>query len=214
MIIYATKQTMERYRLKLPDEMQDPVAAAIAKQTIAREQGDRLLEWGAKLFYFEGRKCLLLSNFEAKLTFVLPDFKVGDLEYLGDVMADYMLELYQDNATMTQLLKRLFQKHPVVAFAKLTDKSAISSLNRMLSDDLMDGEILYDYIRYDPIKDKYILHSRELSFKISREAPVSAKINGKRKFFFPADRFEVLLCKRYNVPRREQLQRLDENGCL
>lgn len=58
MIIYATKKTIETYKLKMPEEFIDPTVRSLVQSIIEKEQGNRLFEWGAKLFYFDGRKCL------------------------------------------------------------------------------------------------------------------------------------------------------------
>ena len=99
MIIYATKQTFERYKLKLPQELSSPLNQ-IAEAVIENESGDKLLEWGAKLFYFDKRKCIQVVNFASKLTLFLVDVKVADLENVGDMMAHYLLELYKTDKHM------------------------------------------------------------------------------------------------------------------
>lgn len=45
MIIYATKKTFERYELKMPEEMKNPLVAAASKATIERESGNRLYDF-------------------------------------------------------------------------------------------------------------------------------------------------------------------------
>jgi len=72
MIIYATKLTFERYKLKLPAELTPPIDR-IAQAVIEKESGDKLLEWGAKLFYFDKRKCIQVVNFASKFTLFLID---------------------------------------------------------------------------------------------------------------------------------------------
>lgn len=52
MVIYATKKAFERYNLKMPEEMHSSFAASVSRAIIKKESGDRLCEWGAKLFYF------------------------------------------------------------------------------------------------------------------------------------------------------------------
>lgn len=84
MIIYATKQTFERYKLKLPKELTPPINQ-IAETVIENERGNKILEWGAKLFYFDKRKCIQVVNFASKLTLFLVDVKVTDLENWSSV---------------------------------------------------------------------------------------------------------------------------------
>ena len=45
MVIYATKKAFERYNLKMPEEMKNPLVAAASKATIERESGDRLYDF-------------------------------------------------------------------------------------------------------------------------------------------------------------------------
>lgn len=51
MIIYATKQTFERYKLKLPKELTPPINQ-IAETVIENERGNKILEWGCKAVLF------------------------------------------------------------------------------------------------------------------------------------------------------------------
>lgn len=75
MIIYATKQTVDRYGIKMPENFQDPIMRQIVLDVYNCEKKDRLLEWGAKLFYFDRRKCIQICHFASKLTVVLVDIK-------------------------------------------------------------------------------------------------------------------------------------------
>lgn len=191
MIIYVTKETFERYKLKMPEDFSDPIVGAIANAVLQRESGDRLLEWGGKLFYFDRRKCLQVVNFASKLTFVLVDIKMDDREHIGNIIANYMFELYKENKKMTRLLKRLFEEHPAVCFSRLKDKSAIATLNHTQTYYLLDGYRLGYYIRNG------ILHTVELNNEINRKWLFTQKINGKTEYIYPAERFEQLLCERY-----------------
>lgn len=47
---YATKQTFERYKLKLMSEL-FPSINPTTESIIEQERGDKLLKWGGKLFY-------------------------------------------------------------------------------------------------------------------------------------------------------------------
>ena len=107
MIIYVTKQTFQRYKLKLPNELTPPLNQ-IVEAVIQKESGDKILEWGAKLFYFDKRKCIQIVNFASKLTLFLVDIKLADLGNVGDMIARYLLELYKTDKQMTGALKRMF----------------------------------------------------------------------------------------------------------
>lgn len=191
MIIYATKQTVERYKLKMPDELTDPSVRNFALAVYKQEQGDRLLEWGAKLFYFDRRKCIQICNFASKFTVVLVDVKIADLECVGDAVAHYMMDIFSSDAEMLSLLEKLFREYPVACFAKLTDRRIIASLNRMQSVYLADGYRLYEFIEDN------VLQTKKLNRHINRDYPVSEKVNGKTQYFFPAEKFATLLKERY-----------------
>lgn len=42
--------------------MSQPVSSLV-ENVIEVERGDRLLEWGAKIFYLDRKKCIQVSNF-------------------------------------------------------------------------------------------------------------------------------------------------------
>lgn len=191
MIIYATKQTVDRYGIKMPENFQDPVMRQIVLDIYNHEKDNRLLEWGAKLFYFDRRKCIQICHFASKLTVLLVDIKKADLEIVGELVARYLIDIYSDNKRMTNLLKRLFEEHPLVCFAKLTDRQIISTTNRFQSVYLKDGYRLYDFI------ENGILKTINLNRKVNKEYLVSDKIDGKTKYYFPAERFEELLINYY-----------------
>ena len=154
MVIYATKKAFERYNLKMPEEMKNPLVAAASKATIERESGDRLCEWGAKLFYFTGKKCLLLTNFETKLCIVLVDFKVGNLAEIGNWIITYLIELYKNDKEMLDCMEIFFSEHLICCFSRLKDKVAISVLNHAESDYLFYGNRLYDFLEGNVLQTK------------------------------------------------------------
>ena len=82
MIYYATRQTLQRYKIKTLDEIfageVTPEEARFLAQ-VRQESGNRLYEWGCKLFYFDGRKSLQLMHFETRLVVFLIDMKQKEL---------------------------------------------------------------------------------------------------------------------------------------
>lgn len=193
MIIYTTKETFERFKLKLPGDMSSPLVSSLSQTILEQEHGDSLLEWGGKLFYFDRRKCIQVVNFASKLTLFLIDIKLDDLPDVGNLMANYLFDLYDGNTKMTRLLNRFFSDYPAVAFSRLQNRSVIAQLNQTQSRYLDDGYRLYDYI------EDGILHSRRINRDINREWYFTEKINGKREYFNSAERFEKLLKARYKV---------------
>lgn len=187
MIICGTKQTVDRYGIRMPEEFQEPVMRQIVLDVYNREKDNRLLNWGAKLFYFDRRKCLQVCNFASKFTIILVDIKNSELENVGNLIARYLLDIYTDNNEMTVLLKRYFREHPLVCFAKLTDRKIISTMNRFQSVYLADGYRLYDFI------ENGILKTRELNRKINKDYLVTEKIDGRTQYCYPAEKFAELL---------------------
>lgn len=190
MIIYATKQTFERYKLKLPAELTTPLNK-IGQMVIENESGDKLLEWGAKLFYFDKRKCIQVVNFASKFTLFLIDVKVADLENVGDMIAYYLLELYKNDKEMEKALKKMFEENSISCFAKLTDKSAIATLNTTQTRFAEDGYRFYEFIRDG------ILHTMELNHAVNYEWLFTMKINSKTEYFYAGEKFREIVLERY-----------------
>lgn len=193
MIIYTTKETFERFKLKLPEDMSSPLVSSLSQTILVQERGDNLLEWGGKLFYFDRRKCIQVVNFASKLTLFLIDIKLDDLPDVGNLMANYLFDIYDGNTKMTKLLNRFFSDYPAIVFSRLQNRSVIAQLNQTQSRYLDDGYRLYDYI------EDGILHSRRINRDINREWYFTEKINGKREYLNSAERFEELLKARYKV---------------
>ena len=190
MIIYATKQTIERYKIVLPQDMHSPIKE-MALATVQKESGDRLLEWGAKLFYFDRRKCLQVVNFASKLTLFLFDVKVDDLTDVGNAIAQYLFDIYSNNAAMTKLLKRFFDDYPVVAFDRLTDKRAIATLNHTQLTFADDGYRFFNFIENN------VLQTIKINKKVNFDWIFTEKNDGKTNYFYSGEKFEQLLKERY-----------------
>lgn len=190
MILYATKQTIERFKIKMPHEMH-PIPQAASTQLINKEHGDALLEWGLKLLYFDHRKCVQAMNFASKLTIFLIDVKVNDFDNIANAIALYLLDIYQTDKVMVKNLKKLFSDHSVCAYSKLTDRSIIASLNRNQMVFAEDGYRFYDYINNG------ILQTRTINHDVNFKWLVTQTIKGKTEYIYPGERFKALLLERY-----------------
>ena len=178
MIIYATKQTVDRYGMTMPENFTDPIMKSVVQNTYDLEKDNSILEWGAKIFYFDGRKCIQVCNFASKLTFVLIDIKKSELEIVGDLIARYLLELYAGNKKMIKLLKRMFNEHPVCLFAKFTNKKIIASMNSFQLTYIDTGSIYYNSI------ENGILKTIDINKKINKELYVARyDVGGKKNIF-------------------------------
>ncbi len=190
MILYATKQTIERFNIKMPNEMH-PISEATSNQIIKEEQGDPILEWGLKLFYFDRRKCIQAMNFASKLTIFLIDVKVSDIENIANSIALYLLDMYKDDKDMIRLLEKLFSQHTFCALSKLTDRSIISSLNRNQMVFASDGDALFDYL------ENGILQTRRINYDVNFKWLVTKSIAGRSEYIYPGEYFKDLVIDRF-----------------
>ena len=189
MIYYATKETIQRYKLKTPDQLKAEIAP-YAQAIVEKERGNRLYEWGCKLFYFDRRKCLQVMHFETKLVVFLINLKMDELKFSGDAVAHYLLDMYSSDEGMQEALKRYFASAPFVCFDKITDRSIISSMNNVQTRWAWDGYHFYDYIKDG------ILHTRQINRDVN-EMPVTRKVIGKEEWFIPYDRFAETIKKHF-----------------
>ena len=190
MILYATKQTIDRFRIKLPDQMH-PDSEAVSNKILEDQQGDALLEWGMKLFYFDRRKCIQAMNFASKLTIFLFDVKIDDIENVANGIALYLLDLYKTDKNIVGLLEKFFSQYSLCAFSKLTNRSIISSLNRNQLDFANDGYTFFNYI------ENGILQTRKINHDVNFNWLVTQSINGRTEYIYSGVQFKTLLLERY-----------------
>lgn len=192
MILYATKQTIERYKLQMVDEL-SPEMSALAHAVIERDAGSMLREWGIKLFYFDGKKCLQAVNFASKFTLFLFDIKIGDLVNIGPLMVEYMLDLYQDDPEMIKCLHRMFEQDQYIAFAPLKNKSMISTLNLTQSDYAFDGQCFWEYV------ENGVLLTREINRDVNFNYFFTYRAIGMKDYYYPAELFREQVMKVYSA---------------
>ena len=190
MIIYVTKETFDKYKLKRPEDLKPPLDE-LARTVMEKEAGDRLCEWGGKLFHFDRRKCIQIVNFASKFTLFLVDVKLSDLPNIGDYIAEYIFDIYSDDRKMLSALERMFEEHRYMCFSKLTDKSIISTLNSTQSRFAEDGYRFYDFISDG------ILHTKDINRKINCDWLFTMTINKKTDYFYACEKFRELVLERY-----------------
>ena len=190
MIMYVTKETFERYKLKPPEDLKPPLDE-LARTVIEKEAGDRLCEWGGKLFYFDRRKCIQIVNFASKFTLFLVDVKLSDLPNIGDYIAEYIFDIYSADKEMLSALGRMFEEHRYMCFSKLTDKSIISTLNSTQSRFAEDGYRFYDFISDG------VLHTKDINRKINSDWLFTMTINKKTDYFYAREKFRALVLEQY-----------------
>lgn len=181
MIFYLTKETAERYKAPMQE----------TNEILETQGGDRLLEWGGKLFYFERRKCLQVVNFASKVTFFLVDIKKEHFPHIGNLIAMYLMDLYAGDAKMQQYVEQYFSQAPEYCFSKLKDKSAISTLNRTQWELIDDGWLFYRHMKNN------VLMTREMNRDVNWNRLVTQTAEKKTEYFYPAEKFQELLVERY-----------------
>ena len=192
MIYYATQQTLERYKLNTPKNFHSKTGD-IVRMIANKERGNRLYEWGCKLFYFDRRKCLQVVHFASKLTIFLIDIKMDDIVYASNAVAQYIFDIYDGDKMMKRALERYFESSPIVVFDKITDRSIIATLNKTQSDWAEDGYYFYKFIING------ILQTKEINRKINRDWIFTRKVNGKTEYIRSAEEFEKLIKENFKA---------------
>lgn len=195
MIIYATKQTFDRLKLKMPAELK-PRMDTVAQAVMDHEKGDRLCEWGRKLFYFDRRKCVQVVNFASKFTLFLVDIKLDDLPIMGQMIAEYIFGIYSADKKMQQALERMFEEYPIMCFSKLKDRSVIATLNSTQTRFANDGYRFYDFISDG------ILHTRDINYQVNFHWLFTMNSNGKTEYYYAGDKFKALVLKRWGTGQK------------
>lgn len=190
MILYATKQTIKELNIPMPNEL-STFNNILANKVIEEQTGDELLEWGLKLFYFDGRKCIQVVNFASKLALFLFDVKSEEIGNIANGMAIYLNEIYSKDLKMKRILEKFYDEYPVCAFSRLVNKSIIASLNHNQSQYADDGYRFYEYI------DKNILNTIKINNDFNWNYLTTKNINGKKEYIYPAEYFRELLIEKY-----------------
>ena len=190
MILYTTKQTIKELEISMPEELS--IFNSIMVNKIIKEQtNDNLLEWGLKIFYFDGKKCVQAVNFASRMAIFLFDIKNDEIQWIANGIAIYLNEIYSKDKIMLKLLEKFYKDYPVCAFSRLTNKSIITSLNQNQYKFADDGYRFYDYINNN------ILNSKQINNDFNWENLTTVTINGKKSFIYPAEYFRKLLIERY-----------------
>ena len=190
MILYATKQTIKELNIPMPNEL-STFNNIMANEVIEEQTGNELLEWGLKLFYFDGRKCVQALNFASKLTLFLFDIKSKEIGDIANGIAMYLNEIYSQDLKTKSILERFFDEYPICAFSRLINKSIIVLLNHNQFQYADDGNRFYEYI------DKNILNTIKINKDFNWNNLTTRNINGKKEYIYPAEYFRELLIERY-----------------
>lgn len=121
----------------------------------------------------------------------LPDrSEDGDVEYMGESLAHYLMDMYASDKELCRVLEAFFASSPVVIFDRIKDRSMISSMNSALLQWADDGYRFYEHIRGG------ILHTKEINRDVN-EMPAMVIIDGKKKCIIPYEYFAETIKKRF-----------------
>lgn len=190
MIFYPTKETAQKLHIDMKKSFEEPQKTAL-DQLKQLEQGDRLLEWGMKVLFFDHRKCIQMENFETKFTLFLVDISVKDVSDIANKMGIYFIQLYMNDSDMIKALQNMYQEHPYVTYDKLVDRSSISTMNRCQTDFTNDGYAFYNYIEND------VIQTKKINYDVNFEWLVSDKDYIKNDYYFTGNRFREAVVKRF-----------------
>ena len=121
------------------------------------------------------------------------DLKVADMNEIGNIVAQYLLELYKEDANMCDSLKRMFSQAPYCTIDRLTNRSIIATLNHTQRSFAWDGYRFYDYIQDN------ILHTIQINRDVNFDWIFSRKTDAGTEYFSSGELFRELVTTRYGV---------------
>lgn len=189
MIIYLTKQTVDRYGINMPEKL-DEAKKIETLSLIEASQDKPLFVWGGKLFYLGGKKCLQLVNFASKLSIFMFFVNKSEISSLDLKVLNYLYNLYEQDDQMLKLLDLYRKDLKGLAFGPLKDKRVIATLNKNQRE-VVDFGIIDEFVEDGMIDSTALNRFQNLTL-------ASDMINGKRDYIYPLERFEELLKEYYS----------------
>ena len=190
MIIYSTKETIKQFDIKMSQTLPSPKNEA-AQAIIDRAGGDDLLKWSAKYFEFDGRKCMQIMNMASMFTLFLMDVGKVELHYIGNMMANYMHDIYKDDAEMLSSIEKMFECHNGICHTALNDTNVLMMMTQIQLKFALNGRRFYDYV------ENGVLKTSEINNTFNRQWPVRVSVDDKDEEFVPADKFRELMVARF-----------------
>ena len=190
MIIYSTKETIKQFNIKMSQSLPYPKNEA-AQAIIDREGSDDLLKWSAKYFEFDGKKCMQIMNMASMFTLFLMDVGKVELHYIGNMMANYMHDIYENDAEMLSAIEKMFEKTGGVCHTALNDTNVLMMMTQIQLKFALNGRRFYDYV------ENGVLKTAEINKTFNRGWPVRISVDGVDEEFVPADKFRELMIARF-----------------
>lgn len=190
MIIYSTKETIKQFNIKMSRELGYPLNEA-AQAVINREGGDELLEWGAKYFEFDGRKCMQIMNLASMFTLFLVDVGRVELHHIGNMMANYMHDIYENDEKMLGAIEKMFSISNGICHVSLNDSNVLMMMTQTQLKFALNGRRFYSFV------ENGVLNVSAINKQFNREWPVRITVDDKSEEFLPADKFRELMIERF-----------------
>ncbi|MGL5978382.1 MAG: DUF6933 domain-containing protein [Erysipelotrichaceae bacterium] len=184
MILYATKQTVDRYHL-------DIVKKAEVALLQTQKEYDSMLDWSIKIFYFRGKKCVQCLHIKTKLTFYFYNITKQEILGLDQFIYLQLTQLFYEDTQLMQCITMMKQKDEGTCFASLHDRTAISSMNINERGFLFSGMRLEDYIEAGSI------HLGRLNHHMNFEYILTRKEGNKAIYYWPAEYFREVMLATY-----------------
>jgi len=181
MILYPTKKTAEVFGAPMADSATDPVLTPVINAVLNAEKGNGLQEWGLKLFYLQGKKCLQAIHFASHFTVVLFDVRKADLPETANRIAMTVFDAFDGEPETQEALAGLFRKGPISVWDRLQNKSVLSSLNRN------ESMLLTNWGFYESFAAKGKLNPKEVHKFINFEYPVSLHFRGSSRYGYTGE---------------------------
>lgn len=190
MIIYSTKETIKQFDIKMSQSLPYPKNEA-AQAILDREGSDELLCWSAKYFEFDGKKCMQLMNMASMFTLFLMDVGKMELHYIGNMMANYMHDIYKNDAEMLGAIEKMLEKTGGICHTALNDTNVLMMMTQTQLKFALNGRRFYDFV------ENGVLKTSEINKTFNREWPVRVTVDDKIEEFVPADKFRELIVERF-----------------
>lgn len=190
MIIYTTTRTIGRYDLTFIDKMPQP-QRDINQAILDEQKGDELLEWGAKILYFDRKECLQVVNFASKFTVFLFEIEEGKLSNIVDAVRACVFDYYKNDELMTKCLKKMVEEHSAFTISLLKHRSTISTITQTEWSFANNGNRFYDFV------ENGVVNAQKINKLINDEYVFSLRIGSKTENIKSGEKFRELVVARY-----------------
>jgi len=191
MIIYSSSRAVQHYDLVTVDRL-SRANAELGRNLYARNVGDALQEWCLDVFRFLGRDCIVLVNRATDFTLFFYGVDKGQLDNIGNILAQCLISFYSGDRKMLLSLLRMFEEEKYIVFSTMKKRSMMDPVNRTIADYARGGDRFFDYIDYNNV-----LHLRQFNYDVNYTRTLSRTMNDIEIHYTPGSYFRQLITDRY-----------------